>query len=146
MTYIGIDPGKKGGMAVLEEGIIFAISFDPQKYYDTLSTCDPKQTIVCLEHVWGRPTDGGKQAFVFGENYGWIQGVLFSLGIPYQIVSPQKWQSEFGVADKNSSIEICKRLHPGINLKRTAKSKKDDDGMSDAALLAEYARRKFGRE
>lgn len=147
MTYIGIDPGKSGAMAVIEEGIAFVIPFDERGYIDTLATCDPKQTVVCLEHVQSMPHDGHSRAFAFGENFGWIQGVLSTLNIPYELVRPQKWKKEFSVtADKNTSIAVCKRLFPDVPLKRTERCTKDDDGKAEALLLAEYARRKFGRD
>ena len=82
--------------------------------------------------------------FKFGENFGFIQGVLKSLGIPYELVRPQKWKKEFSItADKNTSIEVCKRLFPGVDLKRTERCRKDDDGIAEALLMAEYARRKL---
>lgn len=40
-------------------------------------------------------------------------------------------------------MEVCKRLYPDVNLKRTERSKKDDDNMAEACLLALYAKRKF---
>ena len=80
--------------------------------------------------------------FKFGENFGMIQGILQAFGIPYELVTPQKWRREFGVtADKNTSIEVCKRLFPDVDLKRTERCKKEHDGMAEALLMAEYARR-----
>lgn len=146
MTYIGIDPGKSGAMAVIEEGIAFVIPFDERGYIDTLLTCDPKQTIVCIEHVHAMPKQGVTSVFNFGLNFGWIQGICAAHGFPYELVTPQKWKKEFSAtSDKNTSIDVCKRLFPSVSLKRTERCKKDDDGFAEALLLAEYARRKFGR-
>lgn len=84
--------------------------------------------------------------FNFGQNFGFIQGVLSALGIPFELVRPQKWKKEFSITrDKNTSIAVCKRLFPGASLLRTERSKKEDDNLAEALLLAEYARRKFGR-
>lgn len=147
MTYIGIDPGKSGALAIIEEGIAFAIPFDERQYIDTLLTVDPKQSVVCLEHVHSMTKQGVSSQFNFGMNFGWIQGVLATLGIPYELVTPQKWKKEFSVtADKNGAIACCKRLFPGVSLLRTEKCKKEHDGMAEALLMAEYARRRFGRE
>jgi len=49
--------------------------------------------------------------------------------------------AELNQCDKNSSIEVAKRLFPGIDLRRTERSRKDDDGLAEALLMAEYARR-----
>lgn len=145
MTYIGIDPGKTGALAVIEEGIAFVTPFDERGYIDTLLTCDPKQTVVCLEHVHSMPGQGVASVFKFGENFGWIQGVLMALNIPYELVTPQKWKKEFSAtSDKNTSIDVCKRLFPSVSLKKSERCTKDNDGFAEALLMAEYARRKFG--
>jgi hypothetical protein len=41
-------------------------------------------------------------------------------------------------------VDVCKRLFPGVNLLPTERCRKESDGMAEATLLAEYARRKFG--
>jgi hypothetical protein len=46
---------------------------------------------------------------------------------------------------KQRSIIAAKRLFPEVSLRRTERSRKDDDGISDAILLAEYGRRIHGR-
>ena len=82
--------------------------------------------------------------YPFGMNFGFIQGVLKAYGIPYELVTPQKWKKEFScTSDKNTSIEVCKRLFPDVNLKATDRCKKDHDGMAEALLLAEYGRRHY---
>ena len=84
--------------------------------------------------------------FHFGENFGWIQGVLESNHIPYELVRPQKWKKEFSItADKNRSVEVCKRLFPELSLLPTERCKKESDGLAEATLMAEYARRRLGR-
>lgn len=147
MTYIGIDPGKSGGLALIEEGISFAVPFDEKSYIATLQTVDPTQSVVCLEHVHAMPKQGVTSMFSFGTNFGWIQGVLSAFGIPYELVTPQKWKKEFSItADKNLAVDVCKRLFPGVSLRRSERCTKEHDGMCEALLMAEYARRKFGRE
>ena len=82
--------------------------------------------------------------FNFGTNFGFIQGVLRAYKIPFELVRPQKWKKEFSItADKNSSIAVCKRLFPEVNLLPTPRCKKEDDGMAEATLMALYAQRKL---
>lgn len=147
MTYIGIDPGKSGALAIIEENFVFAVPFGENEYIDELRAVDPKKSVVCLEHVHAMPKQGVTSQFNFGANFGWIQGVLDTFRIPYELVTPQKWKKEFSVtADKNGAVACCKRLFPGVSLLRTDKCKKEHDGMAEALLMAEYARRHFGRE
>jgi crossover junction endodeoxyribonuclease RuvC len=143
MTYIGIDPGKSGAIAIIGDEGIGVYPFDEKVYVDRLlyekfsGPC-----VCCLEHVHSMPKQGVTSSFNFGLNFGWIQGVLQALCIRYELVHPQKWKKEFSItADKNTSIEVCHKLFPDVNLKRTDKCKKDDDGFAEALLIAEYARR-----
>ena len=48
-------------------------------------------------------------------------------------------------SDKNTSIDLCKRLFPDINLLATPRSRKPHDGMAEALLIAEYGRRHYER-
>ncbi len=142
MTYIGIDPGKSGALAIIEENIAFAIPFDERKYIDELQTVDPKQAVVCLEQVHAMPKQGVSSTFAFGENFGWIQGVLAVLRIPYELVTPQKWKKAFSAtSDKNTAVDVCKRLFPDVSLLKTDRCTTPHDGMAEALLMAEYARR-----
>ena len=146
MICIGIDPGVSGALAVLREGRkAQVVTWDPESYKDALMAVSVagEGAVACLERVHAMPKQGVSSMFRFGENYGYIRGLLEACGIPYELVLPQKWQREFGVTDKNSSVEICRRLFPDVSLRRTEKCKRDHDGMSDALLLAEYARRKL---
>lgn len=69
---------------------------------------------------------------------------------PYTIVSARTWQivmfAALGKIDdtKAASIMIAKRLFPGVNL-RPGECKKDQDGLSDALLMAEYGRRQLSQ-
>ena len=100
--------------------------------------------MCCLEHVGARPGQGVTSMFSFGENFGFIQGLLTAYSIPFELVRPQKWKKEFSItADKNSSIAVCKRLFPDVSLLPTARCTKDNDGIAEALLMAEYAKRRL---
>ena len=88
------------------------------------------------------PGQGVTSCFSFGQNFGFILGLLRALVIPFELVRPQKWKKEFScTSDKNTSIEVAKRLFPGVDLRRTPKCQKPHDGICEALLMAEYARR-----
>lgn len=141
MIYIGIDPGKDGALAIVSEGgLVEAIPYDTKAYKNALSGLKTPSVAV-LEHVNAMPKQGVTSMFTFGEGFGYLKGLLEAYGIPYELVRPQKWKKEFGISGKNQSIEVCKRLFPGVNLKKTDRCKKDHDGMAEALLMALYARR-----
>ena len=58
MTYIGVDPGKKGSLALLENGAVSIIPFSEDTYIDVLSKVDPRAAVCCLEHVGAMPGQG----------------------------------------------------------------------------------------
>lgn len=145
MVYIGIDPGRSGAMAIIsaEGNVLSVLPFNEHEYIKYLHYYSG-ECACCLEHVHSMPKQGVASSFNFGLNFGWIQGVLSAYHIKYELVHPQKWKKEFSVTgDKNSSIEVCRRLFPLASLKRTDKCKKDDDGFAEALLMAEYARRRL---
>lgn len=146
MIYIGIDPGAKGNLAAIynDKNIGIIIPFDENDYIQFMKIINKDDCVCALEHVGAMPGQGVVSMFNFGQNFGFIQGILKTLEIPYQLVRPAKWKKEFGITkDKNTSIEVCKRLFPDISLKRTKKCKKDDDNIAESILLAEWARRKL---
>ena len=123
-VFVGCDPGKKGAMAaIFKDGLVMIIPFDEHGYIKFLSGFEPMDVKCC-------------------KSYGWLLGMLDTLGIPYQAVSVQKWKREYGLtSDKSKSIEVCHRLFPNVNLKRTERCKTDSADCAEALLLAEYCRR-----
>ena len=149
MIYIGIDPGESGALAMIngESGRTLVRPFDSEEYNTALELFAPEDSFCIVERVSAMPVQGVTVVFNFGRNYGYIQGLLTAHRIPYQLVRPQAWKREFGCTrDKNTSIAVCKRLFPGVNLKRTERCKKEHDGMAEALLMAEYGRRIYANE
>jgi crossover junction endodeoxyribonuclease RuvC len=155
MIWIGIDPGQKGGYAVIantETGqAVFAYPWDDSFFaMEMVSLMQMKEhgIVAAVEKVGARPGQGTVSMFNFGKSAGYIEGVLSALGIPYQLVPPNKWKKEFSLIgqDKQASIVTCRKLFPELDLKRTERCRTDSDGKAEATLLAEYARRHFGED
>ena len=144
-VYVGIDPGKSGAMAILyPNGSIETIPFNMVNYVDAIRGLADYPVKCCLEKVSAMPGQGVVSMFNFGHNLGFIEGVLQSNSIPYQLVPPQTWKKEFSLSsEKAKSIEVCQKLFPKANLLATERSRKPSDGIAEAVLMAEYARRKL---
>ena len=144
-TYIGIDPGKSGALALLtEDGQCTVVPFQESAYTAILKAASGPSSVCCVEKVGAMPGQGVVSMFNFGHNLGYIEGLLQAFDIPYQLVPPKTWKKEFSVtSDKNTSIEVCRKLFPHVCLLPTSRSRKPSDGMAEAMLMAEYARRKF---
>lgn len=147
MYYLGIDPGAKGAFAIIHsDGTICALEpFNKGEFVWHMDwlTHQQEKTICCLERVHAMPKQGSVSMFTFGENYGWLKGVLDMAEISYQEIAPQTWKKEFNLnSDKTKSIEVAKQLFPKANL-MPAGCRKPQDGLAEALLLSLYAQRKL---
>lgn len=149
-VFIGIDPGKSGAIAFLDNRQrILIYDFPDQTAVTTLRSIAEYRTTgrvnAVIEKVSARPGQGVVSMFRFGTNYGeWI-GRLTALGIPYDLVVPQKWQK--AVMDsgrqkdkKKASLERARRLFPQA---QSLLTRKKDHNRADALLIAEYCRRQY---
>lgn len=78
---------------------------------------------------------GSVGTFKFGMNYGILKGILATIGIAYELVSPQTWQKLLGCrtrGDKNISKMKAMDLFPTVAITHAT---------ADALCLAEYGRR-----
>ena len=143
IVYGGIDPGKRGAFAIIRgDGSIYVCPLASADLKELLLNFSSKHHRLCLERVHAMPKQGVTSTFTFGEQYGYIKGLLDAYGISYQEIPPERWKREFGLnTDKRKSIEVCKQLFPSVSLRPTDRSKVDDNNMAEACLMAEYARR-----
>lgn len=145
-VYIGIDPGASGGFAFISDHGAVTFPWDNTEFIRTMRTFPHDMDIIAyVEKVGAMPQNGSVSMFSFGKAAGFIEGVLSAMQIPYQLVPPQKWKKEYSLgSDKAKSIEVCERLFPKVNLLRTERCTTKHDGMAEALLIAEYARRRSG--
>jgi crossover junction endodeoxyribonuclease RuvC len=150
---IGIDPGKDGGIGFIVSGAEEAFPYSDEVLIHEMRKVhllkkeygSDVQVRLCLEKVGAMPKQGVASMFNFGKSAGFVEGVLQAFEIPYQLVPSQTWKKEFSLIgkDKKESVQVCKKLFPGVNLLATPRCKKEHDGMAEALLMAEYARRKL---
>lgn len=147
MNIVGIDPGKSGGIALLNgtraEGDVMPVigkEVDGHEVARVLAAASPD--LVVIEKVSAMPGQGVTSMFNFGAGYGRLLGVCDALGIPYRLVTPQAWKKRVlaGTArDKHAAIAFVKRAFPTIEM-TPGKRSVPHDGIADAACLAEYGR------
>lgn len=150
MIYVGVDPGAKGGYAIIAESetgkAVFAYPWDDTFFAYEMSALMWKKddgVTAVVEKVGARPGQGVTSMFNFGKNAGYIEGVLSALGIPYQLIPPATWKKEFSLIgkDKQASIVTCHKLFPDVDLKRSERCRTDSDGKAEALLICEWGRR-----
>jgi len=139
MQFLGIDPGKSGGIAILDttSQTIHTCKLDLTEHdlWDWLNdVIDPLNSAATIEQVHSMPGQGVASTFTFGKNYGFLIGVLTALQMPYMLVTPQKWQKAMQCltkGDKNVSKAAAQRIWPKIKITHA---------IGDALLIAEYGR------
>lgn len=149
---IGIDPGKTGGIAWQPMGrreYADATGF-PDTETDVADVLrqlirDHETWFAYLERVGATPQMGRTSAFSFGRSYGFIRGLLIGLGIPFEEVTPVKWQAEFGLrqgkklaqgdVEKHNAIKgKAQQLFPALRITHKKAA---------ALLIAEWGARQF---
>lgn len=133
---IGIDPGKSGGIAVIKDGQAWADKMpetekDLWDYFDSLLY----DGFAFIEKVHAMPKQGVTSTFSFGQNFGMLIMALTAASIPFELVTPQKWQKELGClshGDKNVTKRKAQQLFPTLTITHAT---------ADCLLIAEYGRR-----
>lgn len=108
---------------------------------------DSVYPFAVLEKVSSRPAQGVASTFAFGMSYGACRMALAAAAIPYEEVTPSKWQKEMGIANKGngeSRTQFKGRLRARAQL--LFPREQITLATADALLLAEYARRKSRQE
>lgn len=137
--YIGIDPGASGGIGfVPEHGKPWATKMPgtERDLFDAL--VDATRDHDCralIEQVASSPQMGVVSAFTFGRSFGSLRMALIAAGIPFESITPAKWQAAMRCrtgGDKNVSKARAQELFPTLKITHA---------IADALLIAEHARR-----
>jgi len=163
-AYCGIDPGKSGALAIIDENginLVYEVfpligkEIDIRGLSNLIMRLKEFDKIhVVLENVHSVHGAGAKSNFSFGHTNGMIEGILVSYKIPYTKVQPKEWQKEmcYGIPvqikngkndTKLMSLLAAKRLFPEETFLATDRSKVPHDGITDAVLMAEFCRRRY---
>ena len=159
MKILGIDNGLSGGLVMLDGRHVVEAEVMPVcasgkgNEYDLRIICEYLRAwtpdLVILEKAQAYPKQGGVSNFTTGMCYGIMRGILGGMQIPFDIVHPKTWQKVAfeGMAKtdtKAMSYQVCSRLWPSQDWRASERCKKPHDGLTDAAMLAEYGRRVHG--
>ena len=140
MMTIGIDPGKSGGIVFIKNHSVANAFKCPETPRDIVSlirheTKGFRKKRAMIEKVHSMPRDGVVSAFSFGCNYGTWLGILSAMNIPFQQVSPQKWQKYYGKLPKEKKSRKHKLKQLAFDLYPGAKNTL---ATADAILIGHY--------
>lgn len=157
---LAIDPGLSGGLVTMDmKGeIIFKWImpvYQVKKGQNSIDLNELREIFdeikgakhAYLEKVSAMPGQGVSSMFKFGRVYGQLESMLAAFQIPYTLVTPQAWTKFMHVGldkklkPKQRSLLVFKRIYPKLDITPSERSKKPHEGLLDAILIAEYARR-----
>ena len=149
MSTIAIDPGKNGGIAYsLEHGETHCVRMPPTPgdILDTLRNIRAitGPSVECYMEALVKYIPGNKQSgsssIVYGRNYGFIEGVIQTLGIKLHSVRPQVWMKGMGLGTKGKSSKTEWKNKLKGEAQRLFPTEEVTLDTADALLILEYSR------
>lgn len=145
---IGVDPGKSGAVAVLDErgeivfiedmpviggrvsGTMLALCFERASHDGVFGV----EVVAVVEQVHSMPKQGVASSFDFGKSYGVVLGVLAGARVRVEHVPPTRWKKAMRLtADKEQARRrAVERWPKHAGLFR----RKMDADRAEAALMA----------
>lgn len=160
MRYIGIDPGAKGALCILDPSsnypTLFADLSLKNKASELLTVInyelDQSPALIALEDVHSLPGMSAKSNFTFGGMFWRIKTILDCAQAEYEMVTPKAWQQAVGVPSrkflngemdlKQAVADLAQGYYPEAHLHGPRGGLLD--GRSDALMIAHYLRMKHG--
>jgi len=171
--WIGIDIGKHGAIVIQEKTSTNHISINEMKmpmigteldyvklYHEILMPYEAGRGIIVFEKLGVIFGTSKSTAFSMGHQAGAIEMACVGLSIPFVKVPAKMWQKEMftGISDiskpskaksgksrdtKAMALVAAKQMFPQVKLTFGERATKPHDGLVDALLMSEYAKRKL---
>lgn len=170
MFYWGIDPGRSGAIAVIDQQCKLRggklLKNTDHDIYNWI--CEQQRGIegehACvIEKVWAFPKyrkkhqfvcggcgvsevveietpQGGSSTFKFGRNYGFLEGVLAAAGIPYREAAPMTWKKALGLTMKTGSTVTERKNFSKARAQQLFPGVRITHATAEALLLAVFCR------
>jgi len=148
--FMGVDPGMTGAAAFVDEEGAYLCYLD---YPGSASALFRELNEMILESIVGLcvieqvhtfPGQGISSTGKFMRNFGIWEGVIASLELPYELITPQRWRKilDSSVPQKPTKEDLRQyAIHRWPAAANDLKRVKDHN-RAEAILLAEYARMK----
>jgi len=155
MHFIGIDPGTKGSLCILNSSARHPLFLDLAPHnmaFEIINAIrgeigNSPEVHVCLEEVHSLYGMSAKSNFTFGGMFWRMRTILEAMRLPFELVQPKTWQQVVGVPAKKDrdpkerlKVSVAKMAHdlyPEAPLYGPRGGLLD--GRSDALMIAHYA-------
>ena len=149
MLYLGIDPGKNGGIAWMrQQGETCVVNAVPMSatlrdLSDLLASLAETSNLrsCAIEKVASRPGQGVKSCFTFGYQYGIVCATVVCNRISLDRISPRKWQTPFCLVMDGTVPRTLKKNKHKAKAQELFPHLKITHATADALLICEYWRR-----
>jgi len=154
--YIGIDPGKKGGIAwILGQRIFYEPMPETETDLKTLFSNELSglDAFAFIEKVHAMPEQGRSSIWTFAEGFGGLRMCLVWAGIPFETVTPMTWQKSLRIPKKGKNESKnqhkeklrakAQELYPKLKIWSKPKTKGKQLAICDSLLIATYCKRNF---
>jgi crossover junction endodeoxyribonuclease RuvC len=155
ITFVGIDPGLTGAVAVLfgEKAEVYDIptikkgdgavkyEIDPAGLGRVLrfGIVDSAKVVAALERVNSMPGQAASSTFSLGDSFGVCRAVLSLTNLPLTYVTPMAWKKYFKLTkDKEEARALAIKRYPQVELHL----KKHID-RAEALLIATYLKETY---
>jgi crossover junction endodeoxyribonuclease RuvC len=153
VIVLGIDPGIRGGLAIVGDGngvgtLIDAVDIPTVAdgarervavltVRDWITRHEPK--LALIERAQAMPRQGASSGFKYGRAVGALEGAVALCGIPLEITEPTSWKHFWKLPPKKEfSRQRALELFPSAH---ALFARKKDHGRAEAALIALYGLR-----
>lgn len=143
MLVVGIDPGAKGSVCLLDstsrQAEFMDLTTPLNQIHDWLK--QKAVDVIWIEDVHSLYGMSAKSNFSFGKALGAVETIAILNKGGFQKVAPKVWQKYANVTAKGKDIKqevssICNRLYPAADV--FGKRGGLHDGRSDALMIAHY--------
>lgn len=150
MDYYGIDPGKAGGVAKVDQAgdLVFALPMPqrPDGWMDVRALHDmidfDADSHYAVERAQPMPRQGMSSTAKYMTDYGKILGLIESRIEPQRVHLPRPlhWKPILETGrDKKAAAELVEVLHPDFELVLPGR-RVPHDGIADAICIAHWCR------
>jgi len=145
LRVIGIDPGKSGGIAlsgIVENAECWPMPETERDTWELLRDIENEHcltdAVALIEKVHAMPGQGVTSMFNFGMNYGMLRAFLVASEMPFEAVTPVKWQRYFGLLKKPGETNTSKKNRHKALAQELFPTLTVTHKVADALLLARY--------
>ena len=126
---LGIDPGMTGAMSIIDEHGNFMVCEDLAGTDGRLNVAEAVNWIeqyhsgpfpismAVIENVGSMPKQGVSTTFKFGRAAGTCEGMVQTLRLPMDLITPAKWKQQMKMAkkDKDYPRQWCQKRWPKVD-------------------------------